>query len=144
MRRWQANANSKPPPSAVPLSAATQGLPQVSMRRQSSDHLRLSSKNRAMAASSPCAAANSAKARLKPSSIVRSAPAQNASFPEVMTTPFTAASAVICSMIAASSSMTVASMTFMLRPGASQVTSAMPSPSVSIVKFLKLIATTQT
>ena len=33
MRWWQASASSKPPPTAVPLSAATDGLPQVSIRR---------------------------------------------------------------------------------------------------------------
>ena len=38
-----------------------------------------------------------------PSSMERSAPAQNASLPEVMTTPFTAASAVVCFTIASSS-----------------------------------------
>src|SRR5215472_7421374 len=41
-------------------------------------------------------------------------------------------------MMAESSSITLASMTFMLRPGESQVTSAMPSLSVSMVKLLKL------
>jgi hypothetical protein len=120
--------------------AATQGLPAVSMRRHRTDHLRLSSKKRDMAASSPCDAASSAKVRLKPSSMARSAPALNASLAEVMTTPFTASSAVVCSMMVASSSMTVASMTFMLRPGESQVASAMPSPSVSTLKWVKLIA----
>jgi hypothetical protein len=33
MRRWQASAISRPPPSAAPLSAATTGLPSVSSRR---------------------------------------------------------------------------------------------------------------
>ena len=66
-----------------------------------------------------------------PSSIDRSAPAQNASLPEVMTTPFTAASAVVCLTIASSSLVEVSSSTFIERPGMSQVTSAMPSASVS-------------
>src|SRR5579871_155658 len=72
-----------------------------------------------------------------PSSMDRSAPAQNASLLEVMTTPFTAASAVVCFTIASSSSIEVGSSTFIERPGMSQVTSAMPSASVSSLKFLK-------
>ena len=75
------------------------------------------------------------------SSMVRSAPAQNDSLPEVMTTPLIAASAATCSTIAASSSFTAASMTFIDRPGESQVTSAMPSPSMSRVKWMKLMCT---
>ena len=72
-----------------------------------------------------------------PSSIERSAPAQNASLLEVMTTPFTAASAVVCFNISSSSVVEVSSSTFIERPGMSQVTSAMPSASVSSLKFLK-------
>src|SRR5215211_4942160 len=72
-----------------------------------------------------------------PSSIDRSAPAQNASLLEVMTTPLIAASAVVCLTISSSSSTDVSSSTFIERPGISQVTSAMPSASVSILKFLK-------
>src|SRR5262245_41461906 len=72
-----------------------------------------------------------------PSSIERSAPAQNASLLEVMTTPLTAASAVVCFTISSSSRIEVSSSTFIERPGMSQVTSAMPSASVSNLKFLK-------
>ena len=72
-----------------------------------------------------------------PSSIERSAPAHSASLPEVMTTPFMAASAEVCLMIASSSLTEVSSSTFIERPGVSQVTSAMPSASVSSLKFLK-------
>src|SRR6202051_4115018 len=72
-----------------------------------------------------------------PSSIERSAPAENASLPEVTTTPFTAASAEVCFTISASSRIVVSSSTFIERPGMSQVTSAMPSASVSTLKFLK-------
>ena len=72
-----------------------------------------------------------------PSSMERSAPAQNASFAEVMTTPFTAASAVVCFNISSSSVVEVSSSTFIERPGMSQVASAMPSASVSSLKFLK-------
>ena len=67
--------------------------------------------------------------------MVRSAPPQNASLPEVKTAPLTAASVATCSMMAASSVITVWSMTFIERPGMFQVTSAMPSASVSRVKF---------
>src|SRR3954471_20068027 len=72
-----------------------------------------------------------------PSSIERSAPAHSASLPEVMTTPFTAASAVVCLTIASSSVTEVSSSTFIERPGVSHVTSTMPSASVSSLKFLK-------
>src|SRR5690348_1761517 len=72
-----------------------------------------------------------------PSSIDRSAPAQKASLAEVMTTPLMAASSVVCFTIASSSAIEVSSSTFIERPGMSQVTSAMPSASVSSLKFLK-------
>src|SRR6266700_4012311 len=74
-----------------------------------------------------------------PSSIERSAPAENASLPEVTTTPLMAGSAEVCFTIASSSVMVVSSSTFIERPGMSQVTSAMPSASVSSLKFLKAI-----
>src|ERR1700688_1869153 len=72
-----------------------------------------------------------------PSSIDRSAPAENASLPEVTTTPLTAASAEVCFTISSSSRIVVSSSTFIERPGMSQVASAMPSASVSTLKFLK-------
>src|SRR5258706_16422720 len=72
-----------------------------------------------------------------PSSIERSAPAENASLREVTTTPLTAASAEVCFTISSSSVIVVSSSTFIDRPGISHVTSAMPSASVSILKFLK-------
>ena len=70
------------------------------------------------------------------SSIVRSAPPESASLPEVTTTPFTLASAVVSATILSSSSITLRSNTFIDLPGLSQVTSAMPSASVSTLKFL--------
>src|SRR5690242_13020885 len=72
-----------------------------------------------------------------PSSIERSAPAENASLAEVMTTPFTAASAEVCFTISCSSPSVGSSSTFIERPGMSHVTSAIPSASVSTLKFLK-------
>jgi len=87
------------------------------------------------AASSPRAFAMSVNWRLSISSMVRSAPAQNVSLPEVITTPLTAASAAIVSTIPVSSSITLRSMTFIERPGASQAMSAMPSASVSSLKL---------
>src|SRR6202790_1466734 len=74
-----------------------------------------------------------------PSSSERSAPAENASLPEVTMTPLTAASAEVCFTISSSSVMVVSSSTFIERPGMSHDTSAMPSASVSILKFLKAI-----
>jgi len=67
--------------------------------------------------------------------MARSAPAQNVSFPEVTTTPLTAASATAASKMAPSSAMTERSITFMERPGLSQVTIAMPSKSVATLKL---------
>src|SRR5665213_937099 len=69
------------------------------------------------------------------SSIVRSAPPQKASLPEVMTTPLMAASPSIFATRAESSSITSSVSTFIERPGMSQVISAMPSASVSRLKF---------
>lgn len=74
--------------------------------------------------------------RLMPSSIERSAPAQNASLAEVVTMPLIAGSFVVCLTISSISRIEVSSSTFIERPGISQVTSAMPSASVSNLKFL--------
>src|SRR5689334_8645238 len=78
-----------------------------------------------------------------PSSIDRSAPAENASLPDVTTIPFTAGSADVCFTISSSSVIVVSSSTFIERPGMSHVTSAMPSASVSTLKFLKAIGRSQ-
>src|SRR5947209_9784644 len=123
--------------------AATQGLPEVSILRSVSDSFRLSSNSICCAACSPLASLASAKTLFMPSSIDRSAPAENASLPDVITTPLTAASAVVWSTMAPSSSMVSVSSTFIERPGMSHVTSAMPSPSVSTLKFLKAICRSQ-
>ncbi len=73
--------------------------------------------------------------RVSDSSSVRSAPAQNVSLPEVTTAPLIAASAAIFSTIFDNSSITARSMTFIERPGMSQVMSAMPSASTSSLKL---------
>ena len=117
--------------------AATHGLPEVSMLRNTCEKRRLWSNSIWLAASSPLVLSRPAYWWLMPSSIDRSAPAHSASLPEVMTTPFTAASAVVCLTIASSSVTEVSSSTFIERPGVSQVTSTMPSVSVSSLKFLK-------
>src|SRR6185436_20379200 len=69
-----------------------------------------------------------------PDSIARSAPPEKASLPEAKMAPLIAASDAICATIASSSSIAVASMTFIDRPGMSQVIRAMPWESVSILK----------
>src|SRR5579863_2363522 len=71
--------------------------------------------------------------------MLRSAPPQNVSLPEVITAPLMAASVVTLSTIDESSWPTLASMTVIERPGMFQVTSAMPSASMSRVKFCKVI-----
>src|SRR5262249_54406410 len=57
------------------------------------------------------------------------------SFPAVTTTPLMAASVATLSTSAPSSSITLELMTFIERPGISQVTSAIPSASTSVLKF---------
>ena len=71
--------------------------------------------------------------------MVRSAPPEKASLPEVMTQPLMASSPATVSMICSSSPITSGVMTFMERPGMSQVASAMPSASVSKRKLVKFV-----
>src|SRR3954471_6167529 len=120
--------------------AATHGLPEVSILRSVSESFLLSSNSICCAASLPFDFSASAKVLFMPSSMERSAPAEKASLPEVITTPFTAASAVVWSTMAPSSSIVWVSSTFIERPGMSHVTSAMPSASVSTLKFLKAMS----
>src|SRR3569833_945888 len=67
--------------------------------------------------------------------MVRSAPPQKASLPDVTTTPLMAASATTLSRMAESSAVVSAVMTFIDRPGISQVTSAMPAVSTSYLNM---------
>lgn len=69
-------------------------------------------------------------------SMVRSAPPEKLSLPEVITAPLMAASAATWSTILSSSFITSSVKTFIDLSGIFQVTSAMPSASVSTVKFL--------
>src|SRR5829696_6305470 len=71
--------------------------------------------------------------------MVRSAPPEKASLPEAITQPLMAASLATASTIAASSPITSGVITFMERPGMSQVASAMPSESVSKRKLVRLV-----
>ncbi len=105
------------------------------MRRKISERRPASLNSASLAASLPLVFSRSAKTVRIESSIVRSAPPDNASLPEVMTTPFTFASAVVSATILSRSSITLTSNTFIDLPGLSQVTSAMPSASVSTLKF---------
>ena len=134
-RPWQASDNSVAPPMQVPLMALTHGLPQVSSLRNSHDMRPAISKSVRV----PCWGSRSIAAsnRLRMASImVMSAPPENEPFfPLVNTTPFTPSSATTASMMASSSSITASVNTFMDLPGMSQVTSMMPSASVSVVKF---------
>src|SRR6185312_10278655 len=107
------------------------------MARRMSEKRRAWSNSIWLAGTSPFAFKTLAYSWFMPSSIDKSAPAQNASLADVMTTPFTAASSVVCFRIASSSLVEVSSSTCIERPGISQVTSAMPSASVSTLKFLK-------
>ena len=75
MRWWQASAISRPPPSAVPVTAATTGRPRVSSLR-SWPLTRVTYSNTAAASSGPY--------RLIAS---RSAPAKKVFFAEVTITP---------------------------------------------------------
>ena len=71
--------------------------------------------------------------------MVRSAPPEKLSLPEVTTQPLILSSAATVSRIADRSSITPGSMTFIDRPVMSQVASAMPSPSISKRKFLRFM-----
>ena len=75
-----------------------------------------------------------------PSNIVRSAPPEKPSLPEVITAPLIAASDATCSTNVPISSITSALSTFIERPGMSQVMSAIPSESVSMRKLVELHA----
>jgi hypothetical protein len=75
IRRWQASAISSPPPSALPLSTATTGMPSVSSPR--SDALTRS-------VFAPTASASSGRAWI---SSLRSPPAKKVDFAEVTITP---------------------------------------------------------
>src|SRR5437868_3029872 len=72
--------------------------------------------------------------------MVRSAPPPNVSLPEVTTAPLIAASAATLSTISLSSAITDWSITFIERPGMSQVMSAMPSPSTSSLKLVMFVS----
>ncbi len=69
-------------------------------------------------------------------SMLRSAPPEKLSLPDVMTAPLTAASPAIAVTILSSSSITSSVKTFIERSGMFQVISAMPSASVSTVKLV--------
>ena len=71
--------------------------------------------------------------------MLRSAPPEKVSLPEVRMTPVTASSVAMRVTIASSSSITATSKTFIERPGMSQVTVRMPSGSWSVRKFASLI-----
>ena len=75
----------------------------------------------------------------KLSSIERSAPPEKLSLPEAMTQPLIAGFAATSSTIRKSSSPTSVVMTFIERPGMSQVASAMPWSSVSKRKFVRFM-----
>ena len=134
-RPWQASDSSKAPPMQVPLIAETQGLPEVSSLRNS-QVMRPAPSNSIFTALSGSLAFSSWNRPSMRFSMVRSAPPEKVSLPEVMTAPLIAASPATASMIASSSSITSSVKTFIERSGMSQVTSAMPSASVSTVKFL--------
>ncbi len=71
--------------------------------------------------------------------MVRSAPPEKLSFPDVMTQPLMASSPATLSTIWFSSSITSGVMTFIERPGMSQVATAMPSASVSKRKLVRFM-----
>ena len=134
-RAWQASDSSNAPPMQVPLMAETQGLPQVSSLRHS-HVMRPAPSNSIFVAASGSFALAAWKRSSWPLSMFRSAPPEKVSLPEVMTAPLMPASVTTWSMILSSSSITASVKTFMDRSGMSQVTSAMPSASVSTEKFL--------
>ena len=119
----------------VPLIADTQGLPDVSSLRHRPP-MRPALSNSSFAAFSGSLAFSLAKMASIFCSMVRSAPPEKLSLPEVITAPLMPASAATWSMILSSSSITSSVKTFIERSGMFQVTSAMPSASVSTVKLV--------
>jgi hypothetical protein len=120
----------------VPLIAETQGLPQVSSLRKIV-LIRPAPSNSISTAFCGFFAFSVWTISNMRFSMVMSAPPENESFlPEVSTAPLMASSPATWSMILSSSSITSSVKTFIDLSGMSQVTSAMPSASVSTVKFL--------
>ncbi len=117
MRRWQASAISSPPPNAVPLSAATKGLPPVSISRVS--------------AWKPIIHSNASSAPSMRWSMSRSPPAMKSDLADVTTTPLTLSSASALRTAAPKASIESRFITFCARPGRSHAMVAMPSPSTS-------------
>ncbi len=120
MRRLQASAISRPPPSAAPFSAATVGLPSFSRRRKS-----------ALIFSTP--AANSAAfSSVTWASSLRSPPAKKVSFAEVMMTPVTESFSDSSRSITEASDERKSSVIVLARwLGSSRVSVTMPSASWS-------------
>src|SRR5271156_2938812 len=123
----------------TPLIAAAMGLPQVSSRLRMSGYCRTPSTKARIAASLPSALARRAYSWPAVSSIVRSAPAAKPSLPDVNTAPLIASSVAILSTIRPSSPTTSLLITFIERPGMSQVTRATPSASVSKRKLVRFM-----
>ena len=123
----------------TPLIAAAMGLPQVSSRLRISGYCRTPSTKARIAASLPSALARRAYSWPAVSSIVRSAPAAKPSLPDVNTAPLIASSLAILSTIRPSSPTTSLLITFIERPGMSQVTRATPSASVSKRKLVRFM-----
>ena len=71
--------------------------------------------------------------------MVRSAPPEKESLPELTTQPLIASSEATFSTICESSEITSRLITFIERPGLSQVAAAMPSPSISKRKCVRSI-----
>ena len=116
MRRWQARQISRPPPSAVPLMAATKGLPDVSIARS-------------VALTGP-EAANDSCALWIPRIRSRSPPATNSGRAEATITPFTSGSPMARRTAASKAAVLAALSTFIGRSATFQVRVAMPSASV--------------
>ena len=121
-RAWQASASSRPPPSVVPLRAATTGLPHFSMRR-----------SRALSSSPNWKACSTVVIWLSWSI---SAPTMKVGLPEVMTRPLRASSFSSRSRRVAKPPSSSGVSTFMARPGWSKLTRPMPLASTSNVTVL--------
>ena len=138
-RPVQASTSSKPPPSARPFSAAATGLPHVSSSRNIIFSLEAPSNNSFLAASGS-AFILAFTVTINPPISSRSAPAQKAFLPEVMTAPLMLSSVLIISIKAAISPIEPSLSTFMERPGISNVARTMPSLSFSILKFFIVLS----
>jgi hypothetical protein len=138
--RWQAKGSSSPIPSAVPGRAAAMGLPPLLRSSMPARSILRSMWCPAMVKSNSALAGSSPASSRIVASVFRSMPPAKSRLPLVMTMPLTVSSASAVSIRPLSTCIDSRVMTFMDRPGMSQVMVATPSASVVMVKSVMSLA----